>query len=97
LAAADRSESRSRDPNDRAIELLTFASGRWRAEIAALDVEDLDFSRPGFLLVTIRKSKTNQGGAGSSSGSRGRNMGRARSRRSKRGSPLFSVQVKRHR
>jgi site-specific recombinase XerD len=31
---------------DRAILLLTFASGRRRAEIAALNVEDLDFGRP---------------------------------------------------
>jgi site-specific recombinase XerC len=30
---------------DRAIVLLTFASGRRRAEIAALNVEDLDFGR----------------------------------------------------
>jgi integrase len=44
--------------------LLTFASGRRRAEIAGLNVEDLDFSRPGFLIVTIRKSKTDQSGAG---------------------------------
>jgi integrase len=44
--------------------LLTFASGRRRAEIAGLNVEDLDFGRPGFLIITIRKSKTDQGGAG---------------------------------
>jgi site-specific recombinase XerD len=49
---------------DRAILLLTFATGRRRAEIAALNVEDLDFGRAGFLIVTIRKSKTDQGGAG---------------------------------
>jgi integrase len=49
---------------DRAILLLTFASGRRRAEIAALNVEDVDFGRPGFLIITIRKSKTDQGGAG---------------------------------
>jgi integrase len=49
---------------DRAILLLTFASGRRRAEIAGLNIEDLDFGRPGFLIVTIRKSKTDQGGAG---------------------------------
>jgi integrase len=49
---------------DRAIVLLTFASGRRRAEIAALNIEDLDFGRPGFLIVTIRKSKTDQSGAG---------------------------------
>jgi integrase len=49
---------------DRAIVLLTFASGRRRPEVAGLNVEDLDFERPGFLIVTIRKSKTDQGGAG---------------------------------
>jgi site-specific recombinase XerC len=49
---------------DRAIVLLTFASGRRRAEIAGLNVEDLDFGRPGFLIITIRKSKTDQSGAG---------------------------------
>jgi integrase len=49
---------------DRAILLLTFASGRRRAEIAVLNLEDLDFGRPGFLIVTIHKSKTDQGGAG---------------------------------
>jgi hypothetical protein len=40
---------------------LTFASGRRGAEIAGVDVEDLDFGRPGFLIVTIRKSKADQG------------------------------------
>ena len=49
---------------DRAILLLTFASGRRRAEIAALNIEDLDFGRAGFLIITIRKSKTDQGGVG---------------------------------
>jgi integrase len=49
---------------DRAILLLTFASGRRRAEIAGLNFEDMDFGRPGFLIVTIRKSKTDQRGAG---------------------------------
>src|SRR5450755_2496946 len=49
---------------DRAILLLTFASGRRRAEIAGLNIEDLDFGRSGFLIVTIRKIKTDQGGAG---------------------------------
>jgi integrase len=49
---------------DRAILLLTFASGRRRAEIAGLNVEDLDFSRKGFVILTIRTSKTDQGGAG---------------------------------
>jgi integrase len=39
------------DP-DRAVVLLTFASGRRRAEIAGVNVEDLDFSRSGFVILT---------------------------------------------
>ena len=50
---------------DRALALLTFGSGRRRSEIAALDVEHLDFRRnPRFLFVTILKSKTDQRGRG---------------------------------
>jgi integrase len=64
---------------DGAILLLTFASGWRRAEIAALNVEDLDFSRPGFLIITIRKSKTAQGCA---SRCRDSSTGRAPWRRS---------------
>jgi hypothetical protein len=41
---------------------LRAAAGRGRR--ARLNVEDLDFGRPGFLIITIRKSKTDQGGAG---------------------------------
>ena len=44
--------------------LLREAFRRRRAEIAGLNIEDLDFGRPGFVIVTIRKSKTDQGGAG---------------------------------
>ncbi len=38
---------------DRAILLLTFASGWRQAEIAALNVEDVDFGRPGLLIVAF--------------------------------------------
>ena len=47
-----------------AIVLLIFASGRWRAEIAALNLEDLGFSHARLLVVTIQKSKTDQSDAG---------------------------------
>jgi integrase len=63
--------SRLPEPNtplalrDRALALLTFGSGRRRSEIAALDVEHLDFRRnPRFLFVSILKSKTDQRGRG---------------------------------
>lgn len=50
---------------DRAIALLTFASGRRRSEIAALNVEHLNFRRKrGFLFVWIAKSKSDQSGHG---------------------------------
>jgi hypothetical protein len=49
---------------DGAILVLTFAWGRRRAEIAGLNVEDLDFSRKGFVILTIRTSKTDQACAG---------------------------------
>jgi len=48
---------------DRALLLLGFACALRRSELAALDVEDLHFSKRG-LLVTIRRSKTDQEGRG---------------------------------
>lgn len=48
---------------DRAILLLGFAAALRRSEIAALDVADLLFAKQG-LLVTIRRSKTDQIGEG---------------------------------
>jgi integrase len=48
---------------DRALLLLTFACALRRSEAAALDVADLKFSRRG-LVVTIRRSKTDQEGEG---------------------------------
>jgi site-specific recombinase XerD len=48
---------------DRALLLLTFAGGFRRSEIAALDRDDLRFESRG-LVVTLRKSKTDQLGAG---------------------------------
>lgn len=48
---------------DRAIVLLGFAIAARRSELAALDVADLHFTRSG-LVVTIRRSKTDQEGHG---------------------------------
>lgn len=48
---------------DRAVLLLTFACAGRRSEIAALDFEDLRFEKAG-LVVTIRRSKTDQSGQG---------------------------------
>lgn len=44
---------------DRALLLVGFAGGFRRSELVNLDVEDLDFKREG-LIITIRKSKTDQ-------------------------------------
>lgn len=48
---------------DRAILLLGFAGAFRRSELAALDVRDLAFDKRG-LTVTLRRSKTDQTGAG---------------------------------
>jgi len=48
---------------DRALLLLTFACAMRRAEAAALDVADLRFDARG-LVVTLRRSKTDQEGQG---------------------------------
>lgn len=48
---------------DRAILLLGFAAALRRSELAALDIGDLRFEKRG-LIVTIRRSKTDQEGAG---------------------------------
>jgi integrase len=48
---------------DRAILLLAFACASRQSEIAGLDVADLRFDRRG-LVVTIRRSKTDQEGEG---------------------------------
>ncbi|HEY2476011.1 MAG TPA: site-specific integrase [Candidatus Cybelea sp.] len=48
---------------DRAVILLGFAAALRRSEIAALRIEDLRFERRG-LILTIRRSKTDQEGSG---------------------------------
>src|SRR5207302_429574 len=48
---------------DRALILLGFAGAFRRSEIAGLDLEDCSFSKDG-LTITLRRSKTDQDGAG---------------------------------
>jgi site-specific recombinase XerD len=52
-----------RGRRDRALLLLTFAGGFRRSEVAALDVADVRFEKRG-AVVTLRRSKTDQVGAG---------------------------------
>lgn len=52
-----------RDLRDRALLLLGFAGGFRRSELVALGLADVDTVRQG-LIVTIRRSKTDQEGAG---------------------------------
>lgn len=52
---------------DRALCLLGFAGALRRSELVALDVSDLEFQRDG-IIVTLRRSKTDQEGAGMTRG-----------------------------
>jgi integrase len=58
---------------DRALLLLTFACAMRRAEAAALDVADLRYDAHG-LVVTLRRSKTDQEGQGREIGGRSSRM-----------------------
>lgn len=59
----DRMGHSLRDQRDRALLLLGFAGGFRRSELVALERTDLEITRQG-LIVTIRRSKTDQEGAG---------------------------------
>lgn len=61
------SEGDLKAKRDRAIVLLGFAIAARRSELAALEVEDLRFDHRG-LVVTIRRSKTDQEGIGAEIG-----------------------------
>ena len=52
-----------KDARDRALLLIGFAGGFRRSEIVALDCDDVERVRQG-LIVTLRRSKTDQEGAG---------------------------------
>jgi integrase len=60
---------------DRALLLLGFAGAFRRSELVALDIDDVQITREG-MIVTIRRSKTDQEGAGQKVGiPRGRHPG----------------------
>ena len=63
LAVLAATEGNYRGIRDRAVLSVGFVAGLRRAEIAALDLADLDFSPRG-VVVTLRRSKTDQEGAG---------------------------------
>ncbi len=61
---------------DRALLLLGFCAALRRSELVAVQVEDIEFNSNG-LILTLTRSKTDQGGAGRKIGvARGRNGGR---------------------
>lgn len=62
-AVASLDVSTLQGKRDRAILLLGFALAARRSELAALNVEDLAYNAKG-LIITIRRSKTDQSGAG---------------------------------
>lgn len=61
--ALDRMDDNIRSLRDRALLLLGFAGGFRRSELVGLDVADLENVRQG-LVVTLRRSKTDQEGHG---------------------------------
>ncbi|MGM4889902.1 site-specific integrase [Tardiphaga sp. 11_C7_N12_6] len=63
ILALEATTDRVKDARDRALLLLGFAGGFRRSELIGLDCEDLCRVRQGFE-VTIRRSKTDQEGAG---------------------------------
>lgn len=63
FAILEMTGNRMRDKRDRALLLLGFAGGFRRSELVGLNVEDVAFDRKG-MIVTIRRSKTDQEGKG---------------------------------
>lgn len=59
FAMLDKLGDRPKDVRDRALLLIGFATAMRRSELAALDVADVEFVAKG-MLVTIRRSKTDQ-------------------------------------
>ena len=62
-AMVDSTDSGLIGLRDRALILLGFAGAFRRSELVGLDVEDCSFGKDG-LIVTLRRSKTDQEGAG---------------------------------
>ncbi|MEI9418089.1 site-specific integrase [Mesorhizobium sp. Cs1321R2N1] len=63
FAVLDRLGDRTKDVRDCALLLLGWACAMRRSELVALDVNDVEFTSQG-ALVTVRRSKTDQEGAG---------------------------------
>jgi integrase len=63
VAMLDAQQDGLRGIRDRAILLVGFASGCRRSEIVALDLDDIKYVQQG-LVVTLRRSKTDQDGVG---------------------------------
>ncbi|MEI9409156.1 site-specific integrase [Mesorhizobium salmacidum] len=59
----ERIGNRSKDLRDKALLLLGFAGAFRRSELVGLDVQDIECVRQG-IVVTLRRSKTDQTGAG---------------------------------
>jgi integrase len=59
----DKTGDSIRDQRDRALLLIGFAGGLRRSELVGLDLADLEFVREG-LVLTLRRSKTDQEGRG---------------------------------
>ncbi len=62
-AILDKTGDSTRDQRDRAMLLIGFAGGLRRSELVGLDLADLEFVREG-LVLTLRRSKTDQVGRG---------------------------------
>lgn len=59
FAMLDRLGSRPKDVRDRAMLLVGFATALRRAELVALDAEDIEITSQG-MMITVRRSKTDQ-------------------------------------
>ena len=62
-AILDKTGDSIRDQRDRALLLIGFAGGLRRSELVGLDLADLELVREG-LVLTLRRSKTDQEGRG---------------------------------
>jgi len=62
-AILDKTGDSIRDQRDRALLLIGVAGGLRRSELVGLDLTDLEFVREG-LIITLRRSKTDQEGRG---------------------------------